>query len=655
MADGAVIEADAYSGDAEVEEIVCPEGVVEVGNCAFRRCPKLRRVVLPEGVSDYSASWFRECPSLEEVVLPGAWECLNSAPFEIPNLKRLVIGVGTSAVKPGAFERSKLESVEVAAGNPHLWTDGTALYTADKKVLLACMRPVAEYAVAEGCEVIGEKAFYGRAELASVELPESVRELAPFAFARSGLRRFDAPPALRTIGDKAFLHCKQLTAVALPGGLESIGDEAFADSALEAIDVPASVSHLGRCVAARSAVRRSGEGSTFRIDAASPYYFTGAQGGLYRRADDGIHFEQLLDDGVAEYAVEPGTTHIDAQACAMNASIEHVVLPEGLVRIGDAAFRACGKLRQVEMPESVREIGKDAFIDTVLEEFHVPAALESLGERALVSVGAYHEGEPPSLRRITVDLSNPRFFTTCGMLCERIGEAGGSEDAVKVVMFTNSARKVVFPDEVTEVAPFAFNNAFGIEELCLNARLRTIGACGLSVWCWVRHIRIEVPEPIEGRSAFDLYFPDTSRAVHGFLMAIGMSSHISLPEVMRHYDNSIVTARDYRQPAGTDNIGAYEQVQMILGRLDDPVLLTDESRGRFMELVRGNIADICVDVARHDDRETIDKLIESGCLNEDNIDRVIEAVGALQDAAMTGHLLEAKRRRFGGAAVDFEL
>lgn len=47
------------------------------------------------------------------------------------------------------------------------------------------------------------------------------------------------------------------------------------------------------------------------------------------------------------------------------------------------------------------------------------------------------------------------------------------------------------------------------------------GACGLSVECAIKVVRIDVSEPIEGRSSFLLRFPDTSRSVHGFLLALG--------------------------------------------------------------------------------------------------------------------------------------
>ena len=67
------------------------------------------------------------------------------------------------------------------------------------------------------------------------------------------------------------------------------------------------------------------------------------------------------------------------------------------------------------------------------------------------------------------------------------------------------------------------------------------------------------------------------------------------------------------------------------------------------------VAVVCVAIARHDDRSLIDELIELDVLNKDNLLDVIDHIGKLQDAAMTGYLLEIKRRMFQRSAVDFDL
>ena len=71
--------------------------------------------------------------------------------------------------------------------------------------------------------------------------------------------------------------------------------------------------------------------------------------------------------------------------------------------------------------------------------------------------------------------------------------------------------------------------------------------------------------------------------------------------------------------------------------------------------LRGHLDEICIDIARHDDKSVIDGLLDLGYINTDTINGVIDAVGAVQDASITNYLLERKRRRFGAATIDFDL
>ena len=145
-------------------------------------------------------------------------------------------------------------------------------------------------------------------------------------------------------------------------------------------------------------------------------------------------------------------------------------------------------------------------------------------------------------------------------------------------------------------------------------------------------------------------------SVHGFLLALsGNAGYLHLPDIMAQYDSCIAAARDYHVPRSSDNASAYEQVQLIIDRLRDSVLLTQANRQRYHTVLSANIEEICVDIARHDDRRAISALADLGFLNADNLEGVITAVAKLQDAAMTGYLLEMKRLRFGCASIDFDL
>ena len=643
------IAADALSENEVVEEIVCPDSVESIGARAFRLNPKLKRLVLPPRVTEFQSSWIARCPSLEELVLPGLAEEITKGVFESGQLKKLVVGDGTRSIQPGVFQDTCLESVEIDAANPFIMTDGTAIYTKDGTELLALARPVESLAIAQGCEKLARKSCCGFAQLSEVEFPDSLVEIGPFAFSRSGVERFVAPPSLRIIDEKAFYGCTSLESVTLNDGLETIGDSAFEGSSISALEIPASIMRLGKSMTKGTGVVHSGPDCTLTIGEGCEDLLLDGAGGLYRKQENGPHLVQLVDGELECYSILDGAVAIDEHAFAYHDNIRTVRVAQTVRSIGRSAFRVCKSLRHVELPDSVESIGEEAFFDTNLEEFRVPAALTELGDRALVTYGAHHGSKMPSLAHIEVAPGNDAFYMACGMLCRKEG-AGSS-----VVVFTSSEPRVVFPTEVTRIEDYALSNARGIEYLELNSRLSTIGTNGLSTRCWIRHIRVELAEPLAGRKAFDFFFPDTPGAVRGIALGLGGASWVNVPVIMEQLDLCLVNARDYNVPNKSDNISAYAQAKLLLDRLDDPVMLTPHNRSMMERVLRNNIEDICVDVALYDDRAVLGDLIDRGFVNADNLEGVIERVGALRDAATSAFLLETKRERFSGTMFDYDL
>lgn len=643
------IAADALSMNDDVEEIICPDTVESIGARAFGLNPKLKRLVLPSGVDEFKSSWITRCPSLEELVLPGLVKEITRSVFENKSLKKLVIGRGARSVEPGAFQDVCLEVVEIAEDNPFIETDGGAIYSKDGAELLALARPVEFLAVMQGCKKIARKSCCGFAQLKEVELPDSLAEIGPFAFSRSGIERFVAPSSLRVIDEKAFYGCALLEAVALNDGLETIGESAFEGSAIAALEIPASIVQLGKSMTKGTGVVHSGPGCTLTIAEGCEDLLLDGAGGLYRKQEDGFHLVQLVDGDLERYGVLDGAVAIDDHAFAYHDNIHEVHVSQTVRSIGRSAFRVCKNLRHVLLPDTVESIGEEAFFDANLEEFRVPAALTELGERALVTYGAHHGNKMPSLSHIEVAPGNEAFFMACGMLCRKTGQGSS------VVAFTSSEPRVVFPAEITRVEEYAFGNARGIEYLELNPRLATIGTNGFSTRCWIRQIHVELAEPLAGRKAFDFFFPDTPGSVRGIALGLGGASWVNVPGMIEQLDLCLVNARDYNAPGKSDNISAYAQAKFILDRLDDPVMLSAHTKSMMERLLRNNIEDICVDVALHDDRAVLGELVDRGFVNAGNLEGVIERVGALRDAATSAFLLETKRERFSGTMFDYDL
>lgn len=634
---------------SSVREIECPDSIVSIGSCAFRDDPALEKLILPKSLAEFNSEWFRASPRIKHLTLPGQLARLSSRIFDTPNLKVLAIGAGTSEIMPGSFEKSKLEHISIDGDNPFLMTDGKAIYSRDGAILAALAVPVDEYKIHDGCIAVAGKGFSSFKRVKSIDIPDSLEVIGEFAFSRTSISSFKAPDSLRHIMRKAFFHCADLEEVCLGEGLLSVHENAFSGTSIHELHLPSSVEELGTPIAANTQLIYSGADATFSIAEGSAYLDLDEDGGLYHEEDSGKHLICMMNPELVSYAVKDGTVAIGERAFANHACLQEISFPDSLVEVRRAAFKACHELVQVYFSDGVTTIAKEAFLDTNIKRLRLPDMLETLGENALVSYGAHHGATEPSLREVYVSEKNEHFFTESGLLLER-----KPKGKARVLVCTGGCELVRIPKEVDEIAPYAFNDARGIHELYLSDRIRNIGIRGLAVHERIEHIHIDLCEPISGHESFDIYFPDTDRGAQQMMLALSVPDHINPAVIFEHYDNAIVNASSF-DAERNEGLSVYEQATRLLDRLLDPVFLTSPNRSMCDHVLKTNIKAICIQVAKHDDRRTIDKLLDLGYLNGENINYIIDSIAVVQDAAMTGYLLEAKRLRFKEDSIDFDL
>lgn len=649
----AALAADACAYLPNIIELYCPDDLVSVGYCAFRGCKKLVRARLPRKLANYDSSWFRNCGNLKELELPGYVEQLDSSIFDNDSLAKLVIGEGAYAIAPGAFGKSKLEAIEVAEGNPFLKTDGLALYSKDGSAMLALCVPVEKYRVVEGCRYIARKGMSGFDCVKSVEVPKSLEVVDGFAFWRTNISEFSAPATLKQLGEKAFFNCRALEKVSFEEGLVKIGENAFTGTRISELRLPSTIEELGSPLAAGTKLVYAGPEATFGIAGGGVALKLDEFGGLYREGELGPEFVLLLDPDAKSYEVREGIVRICEGAFAGHEKLEEVKLPESIVEIGVGAFKACRSLERVNMPEGVHLIDEEAFLDTNLKSVYLPSGLERLGKNALVTKGAHYSVSmrqarvAPSLREIAVGEGNERFIMQGSLLLERAGTDG----SMRVLLCTGSEEVVRIPSEVNEIAPYALNNVKGIRELYLSDRIVLVGIRGLAVDGFVELLHIDLVKMQHGRDYFELRFPDTDRGIQQMMLALSVPDHVNVEVIFEHYDTAITNGSSF-DAATEKGLDLYDQAERLLRRLKDPVFLSEVNRQLCERFLTNNVMQVCVALAKHDDRELLDAMLDLGFLNADNIYAVIERIGAVQDATMTNYLLEARRLRFEQSVFD---
>ncbi len=305
---------------------------------------------------------------------------------------------------------------------------------------------------------IDSNAFYNRKELTSVTIPFGVT----------------------SIGDYAFLGCDGLTSIIIPNSVTGIGKEAFAFcSRLTKLTLPDSV--------------------------------TKYEGSFY-----GIGSDSFFHCPIKELVIANGSSSVTSDIVVCKDSLEKVIIPDSVTRIGKETFSGCTALTSIEIPNSVTSIGSGAFSGctgltsitipnsvtsienyvfsrcTGLTSVVIPDSVTSIGiwafysckgltsitiPNSVTSIGSGAFDWCTGLTSITISDSVKNYddlFYNCPIK-ELIIAKGSKTVNSAIVVCKNSLEKVIIPDSVTSIGTGAFSDCAGLTNITIPDDIRRIG------------------------------------------------------------------------------------------------------------------------------------------------------------------------------------
>ena len=131
-----------YIREPGVTELVIPDGITKVGDCAFKNCTELESVSIPEGVTTIGYLAFKNCTNLRSVKLPGSVEVIRAFAFEnCTSLTSIELPCRLSSIDQGAFLNCEsLTSVEIPDSVKEIgrfwdfWFDTVGVFEGCKKL-----------------------------------------------------------------------------------------------------------------------------------------------------------------------------------------------------------------------------------------------------------------------------------------------------------------------------------------------------------------------------------------------------------------------------------------------------------------------------------------------------------------------------------------
>lgn len=222
-----------------------PDGVVTAGPSSFSTCQGLSSISFPPTLTTIDWYAFHGCSGLGSVTLPWTVKTLKQGAFygsaiasidfqvrsvggllflginiiegyvfsNCNNLTSILLPRTVTSISPGAFADSiVLSSITVNSANEDYTSVEGALY--DKSVTILHTWPFGKEdptVFPSTLTTIGEYAFYSRADMSHIRLPDQIETIGTGAFMYChGLTSIRIPPSVTLIQTAAFRYCSNL-------------------------------------------------------------------------------------------------------------------------------------------------------------------------------------------------------------------------------------------------------------------------------------------------------------------------------------------------------------------------------------------------------------------------------------------------------------
>lgn len=514
------VDSVAFMDCPNLESVILPEGVEEIGGSAFKNCKKLNSLQLPEGLLKVGYEVFEGCESLAILRLPDTVETLGKNVFSgMSSLQSIVLPPSLLSIGTTPFyDCPKLKKValpspladrhrilaktgsDMAALVPYreddyccedgivYSQDYSTLYFApvdfggDRKVEIA--RPVKtiginafycsdieEVVLPEGLVTIGVGAFSFSRLTGMLNIPEGVEVIGAEAYFGCGrLTGVTFPETLREIGDKCFTNSGALV-TRLPMSLESVGHDALSFAAMDVLVIPPSVKNWGAGVGHPKKLvgnARIVDGYNIPAIVAYPDEVVVEDGFIYSPDHNILYYVPYEFEGVCK--VRESVRELGANSFAYSKALTGVELPSTLETIRAQAFYGCPVLESVDIPDSVEimEESAFAFCDS-LTSVRLSENMKSIYDETFYKCKSLKTIKiPDSVWRVGVSA-----FSGSGL--ESI-EFGKSLQIIYRGAFENCVglKQVLLPESVTEILAGAFMGCTGLKCVLLPKNLKLL-------------------------------------------------------------------------------------------------------------------------------------------------------------------------------------
>ena len=350
-------------GDKEFKKLVLPKTLKKIGNHALSFCG-------------------------ETIDFPETLTWLGDHAFTHNNFKQLHIPATLVHIGNGALNGNiTLKDVTIDENHPEFVLENGYLYSRDHTRLLSYFDEIStraeSFTIRSEVKVIDDKAFnYHRTY--NITLNEGLEYIGEeaFKYALNNIaphqKKLVIPNSVTYIGASAFDNC-YMDEVIISDNVEELLDYTFATCFIDLIHLPAKLKHIGRGALSNNSMYNLAlpEG----LQTIEAYGITGCfvkklvVPKSVRRIEP-FSFADVFADTID---IQAPLDSIPEAAFYNCESVEKLILPKTLKRIGKSAFYACYRLKDCHLPDGLEEIGSWALAGADnMKEWHIPASVKKM-------------------------------------------------------------------------------------------------------------------------------------------------------------------------------------------------------------------------------------------------------------------------------------
>ncbi|MCQ2088193.1 MAG: leucine-rich repeat domain-containing protein [Bacilli bacterium] len=324
------------------------------------------------GSGSFDYSYNPDLTKIKKVVLPNTIKSIGEYAFKgCTSLTSIEIPNSVTEIGEHAFDEChKLTSIVI----PNSVTEiGSGAFYECNLTSIVVDKDNKVYDSRENCNALIETAsntlIYG---CQNTVIPNSVTEIGEYAFYECyNLTSINIPNSVTEIGSGAFGYCHDLTSINIPNSVTEIGSGAFAwCESLTSIVIPSSVTEIGKrafgsCTHLTSIV----------VDKDNKVYDSRENcNALIETASNTLIY------GCQNTVIPNSVTEIGNEAFS-NCNLTSINIPNSVTEIGEYAFFACN-LTSINITNSVTVIGDGAFYYCNLTSIEIPKSVTEIGDGA---------------------------------------------------------------------------------------------------------------------------------------------------------------------------------------------------------------------------------------------------------------------------------